>query len=218
VRAACIAVWAVVAVACTGGTTTKTDGSGDSGTTTTGNTTTGDTTTCDVIEDRSCGHAVHSGDTGCPDGYACWGPSAFVCYRGNCDLPICLPPDAAIDTPDGPRPVSELAPGDPVYTLSADGRVVVAPIARVGSRVAPRDHRVVDLALADGRRVRGSPGHPTADGRRLGDLVPGDLVDGVIVTGADLVPFGADRTWDLRPASATGAYWADGVLLGSTLR
>lgn len=204
----------VLALGCVGSTKT------DSGTTgsESGTTSTADTTTCEVLEDRLCGYGVHSGDTGCPDGYSCWGPSAFQCYRGNCDLPICLPADAAIDTPDGPRPVSALAPGDLVYTLSADGRAVVAPIARVGSREAPPTHRIVHLVLEDGREVRGSPGHPTADGRRLGDLAPGDALDGSTVALAERTPLPGERTWDLRPASASGAYWADGVLLGSTLR
>ncbi|MEQ1571595.1 MAG: Hint domain-containing protein [Myxococcota bacterium] len=187
---------------------------GSSGTKTTGESGTGD---CEVLEDRTCGMGAHSGDTGCPDGYACWGPSAFQCFRGDCDLPICLPPSTRIDTPEGSRAVSSLALGDLVYTLGSDGAVVAAPVVRVGSVRAPPGHQVVHLVLADGREVSGSPGHPTADGRTLGELRAGDLLDQAPITSAQRVPYQYARTWDLRPAGETGAYWADGVLLGSTL-
>jgi hypothetical protein len=32
-----------------------------------------------------------------------------------------------------------------------------------------------------------------------------------------LVPYAGGRTWDLLPAGATGSYWANGILLASTL-
>jgi hypothetical protein len=75
---------------------------------------------------------------------------------------------------------------------------------------------VVRVTLADGRAVVASPGHPTADGRRVGELNPGDLLDGSRILAIDLLPYAGD-TWDLLPLSSTGEYWANGVLLGSTL-
>jgi hypothetical protein len=70
--------------------------------------------------------------------------------------------------------------------------------------------------LSDGRTVEASPGHPTADGRHVGELVPGDLLDGSRVRAVERVSYIGD-TWDLLPAGPSGAYWADDVLLGSTL-
>ena len=79
-------------------------------------------------------------------------------------------------------------------------------------------HRVVALLLSDGRFVEVSPGHPTADGRTVGDLRAGDAYDGALVVNARLVAYSGGATFDVLPAGATGTYWANGVLLGSTLR
>jgi hypothetical protein len=133
--------------------------------------------------------------------------------RGGC--PICLAAADRIATPGGPIPVAELHPGMLVWTVDA-GQRVAAPIAIVRHTPAPFGHRVVRVTLADGRAVVASPGHPTADGRRVGDLNPGDLVDGSRILAIDLLPYAGD-TWDLLPLSSTGEYWANGVLLGSTL-
>jgi Hint domain len=133
--------------------------------------------------------------------------------RGGC--PICLAATSRIATPDGEIPVAELRPGMLVWTIDA-GRRVAAPISVVGHTHAPFGHRVIRVVLADGRAVVASPGHPTADGRRVGDLNPGDLLDGSRVITTESIPYVGD-TWDLLPLSSTGAYWADGVLLGSTL-
>jgi hypothetical protein len=83
--------------------------------------------------------------------------------------------------------------------------------------VAPAGHEVVRLALADGRVVVVSPGHPTADGRTVGRLRTGDRYDGSVVASATLLPYAGARTYDLLPSGPTGTYFADGILLGSTL-
>jgi hypothetical protein len=133
--------------------------------------------------------------------------------RGGC--PICLAAGDRIATPNGQMPVTELQPGMLVWTIDA-GRRVAAPIAVVRHTRAPLGHRVIRVVLADGRAVVASPGHPTGDGRLVGELRPGDLLDGSRIVTADLLPYTGD-TWDLLPLSSTGEYWADGVLLGSTL-
>jgi hypothetical protein len=134
---------------------------------------------------------------------------------GGC--PICLASNVRIATPGGEVPVTAVRPGLLVWTLDASGRRAAEPVLRAGHVPAPPGHRVVSLRLADGRTVDASPGHPTADGRHVGDLLAGDEMDGSRVVSAELVPYAGD-TWDLLPAGPTGAYWADGVLLGSTLR
>lgn len=130
--------------------------------------------------------------------------------------PICLDGATRIDTPDGPRAVADLAPGDPIWTADSAGRRVRGTVLAAASVTAPPSHRLVELVLADGRTLRASPGHPTADGRTIGALRHGVLVDGSRVVSTALVPSGA-RTWDVLPSGATGAYWADGILLRSTL-
>ena len=76
---------------------------------------------------------------------------------------------------------------------------------------------MVHLVLADGRELLVSPGHPAADGRRAGDLKVGDSLDGSTVARWELVPYAGDRTYDLLPGGPTGHYWANGILLASTL-
>ena len=133
--------------------------------------------------------------------------------RGGC--PICLAATTRIGTPDGPILVSDLRAGMLVWTVDA-GKRVAAPIAIVRYTPAPFGHRVIRVVLADGRAVIASPGHPTGDGRRVGELNPGDLLDGSRIVAMDVLPYAGD-TWDLLPLSSSGTYWADGVLLGSTL-
>ena len=130
---------------------------------------------------------------------------------------ICLARGTLIDTPGGPVAVEELRLGDGIWTLTDDGRRVAGVVIALGSTPAPRGHEVVRLALDDGRAVTASPGHPLADGRRLGSIEVGDLVDGSRVVSVARLPYGADATFDLVVSGATGVYLAGGIPLGSTL-
>lgn len=133
----------------------------------------------------------------------------------NC--PICLADTTLIETPRGQIRVTDLTIGDLVWTLGAAGQRAAAPIVEVRGVEAPVGHKVLRLVLADGRSVTASPGHPTGDGRTLASLGSGDRLDGSPIVRIERLPY-RGRTYDLLPAGATGAYWADGVLLGSTLR
>jgi len=137
---------------------------------------------------------------------------------GEPPCPICLSIGTLIDTPDGPIAVERLRLGDPVWTLDALGRRIAGTVIALGSTPAPAGHEVVRLRLEDGRAVAASPGHPLADGRPLGDLRVGDLVDGSRVIAADLVPYSGADTFDLVASGPTGAYLAGGIPLGSTIR
>ena len=137
---------------------------------------------------------------------------------GQPPCPICLARGTRIATPSGDVAVEHLKIGDVVWTTDGTGTRVALPLVEVGSTPVPSTHRVVHLVLSDGRTVDVSPGHPTAVGRKVGELRPGDLYDGAIVVRADLTPYAGGATFDVLPAGATGAYWANGVLLGSTLR
>ena len=131
--------------------------------------------------------------------------------------PICLAIGTLIATPNGDVAVEKLAVGDLVWTRDEDGLRVAARLTAVGTTPVPATHEVVRLALADGRLVYVSPGHPTADGRRVGELVAGDRYDEATVTSVGRVRYDGGATFDILPAGATGLYWANGVLLGSTL-
>jgi hypothetical protein len=137
---------------------------------------------------------------------------------GPLNCPICLALGTRIATPNGDVVVEDLRIGDIVWTQDAHGARVAAPLVAIGSTPVPATHEVVRLMLADGRAVVVSPGHPTADERRVGDLHAGDVVDGAVVLSAERVRYAAGFTFDVLPSGATGSYWANGVLLGSTLR
>jgi len=131
--------------------------------------------------------------------------------------PICLAPETLVATPAGSRRVTELRPGDPIWTTDEAERRVAVTVLAVGSVGAPPAHRLVELVLADGRVLSASPGHRLADGRSIGELRVGDAVDGSTVASAALVASGP-ATYDVLPAGPTGMYWADGILVLSTLR
>jgi hypothetical protein len=128
---------------------------------------------------------------------------------------VCASPDTPIATPDGERPIVELAVGDLVYSVENDA-VVAVPIARV-NRAPVRDHHVVRVQLATGAVLEISPRHPTADGRTFGDLRAGDQLDQKVIVSVELVRYDHPFTYDIRPASETHTYFAGGALIGTTL-
>ncbi len=137
---------------------------------------------------------------------------------GQPPCPICLARGTRIATPDGDRSVETLRPGMAVWTSDGLGHRVIGTVVAVGSTPVPATHQVVHLDLSDGRTLDVSPGHRLPDGRRLGDLRPGDPVDGAIVVSATLESYVGSATFDLLPSGPTGTYWANGILLASTLR
>jgi hypothetical protein len=130
--------------------------------------------------------------------------------------PICLTAGVRIATPSGEVLITQVRAGMTIWTTDRQGRRVVGIVLETGRMEAPLGHLVVRLELADGRTVVASPGHPTADGRTVGELAPGQRYDGSTIVAAALLPY-TGFTYDLLPSGPTGAYFANGVLLGSTL-
>jgi hypothetical protein len=106
--------------------------------------------------------------------------------------------------------------GDLVYSLE-EGKAVSVPIARTVRVPAPPGHRMLELVLDNGRVLHVSEGHPTADGRPLVELGPGDALGPALIRSSEPRPYHDAYTYDILPDSASGAYWAAGALLGSTL-
>lgn len=132
--------------------------------------------------------------------------------------PICLAAGTLIDTPRGAVRVEELKVGDQVWTQDDAGRRVVGTILLAGHVRVPSTHQMIHATLNDGRELWASPGHPTADGRQLGILKPGDFLDGAQIIQAEHVPYKGGYTFDILPSGGTGFYWANGILMGSTLK
>jgi len=131
--------------------------------------------------------------------------------------PICLAAGTLIDTPRGAVAVENLRAGDLVWTVNEAGERVPAVILKTTRVMVPSTHQMVHVILNDGRELWASPGHPTTDGRKLGDLKVGDSLDGARITLVERVPYNQPATYDLLPSGGTGFYWANGILLGSTL-
>ena len=136
---------------------------------------------------------------------------------GEPPCPICLARGTRIATPDGEVAIEDIRVGMRVWSMDQAGNRIVATVARTGQTPVPATHEVVRLILDDGRVVRASPGHPLADGRKLGAIRAGDRVDGATVVSATLERYDGGFTFDLRPDGPTGVYFADGVPLGSTI-
>jgi len=160
--------------------------------------------TCESVGLVNCSHAVIN----------CCIPAAQQNNQAcNC-FSKCAAPDTPIATPAGDIPIAALGVGDRVYSVSG-AAVVAVPLLRV-QRVEVVDHEMVRAFFGD-VALDLSPGHPTADGRTFGALLLGDALDGSRVTRLERVRIARGATYDILPDSQTGAYFAGGVLVGSTL-
>jgi len=173
-----------------------------------------------------------SDDTSCPADYECVqscgppivrypneSPPGYVCqikgYVRSC--PICLAKNTLIDTPSGAIAVQNLQKGEEIWTVNSSGARVRAKILETSRTSVPITHRVIHLVLDDGRQLLASPGHPAGDGRTIGDLSAGDVFDGARVKTTKLIPYQESFTYDILPSGDTGLYWANAILIGSTL-
>ncbi|HUH61314.1 MAG TPA: Hint domain-containing protein, partial [Candidatus Eisenbacteria bacterium] len=136
----------------------------------------------------------------------------------NRPCPICLSGNTVIDTPEGYLNVTELKTGMQVWTQDNFGHKQTGTVLQVSKTLVPPTHKMVHLILSDGRELFASPGHPTTDGRVLGDLKVGDILDGAKIKTVELVPYDENYTYDILPSGPTGFYWANGILLKSTLK
>ncbi len=130
--------------------------------------------------------------------------------------PICLAAGTLIDTPNGAIPVEELSEGMPVWTADSRGNRVAGTVLKTSTTPVPSFFKIVRMSLSDGRSVTASPGHPTAEARGLGEYQVGDILDGAAVTEAERIDYNG-VAYDLLPSGDTSLYWANGILLKSTL-
>ncbi|HAO64372.1 TPA: hypothetical protein DCQ44_00115 [Candidatus Taylorbacteria bacterium] len=131
--------------------------------------------------------------------------------------PICLAGNTLIETPSGSFAVKDLQVGMSIWTTDKSGQRISGIITKTSKVPVPPTHQMVHLVLTGGLELFASPGHPTIDGRTVGDLVPGNPYDGASVVSTDRVSYSEGATYDILPSGETGFYWANGVLLGSTL-
>lgn len=135
----------------------------------------------------------------------------------NRPCPICLSENTTIDTPYGYVSVRSIHEGDAVWTSDIHGTRQIVKVLKT-TKIQVKNHQMSHIKFDDGRQVYVSPSHPLADGRPIGSIVVGDTLDGSMVKLAELVPYKGDYTYDILPSGDTGTYWANGVLLKSTIR
>ncbi len=178
-------------------------------------------TTCGGNEQCCGGDCCTTGELCCdvPGGPVgglprCMPPVMGTCPQGCPNCP-CASPSTPIATPDGERPISEISPGDLVYSVEGEG-IEAVPVAQVQKNPVS-GHYVLRVKLASGVTLEITGAHPLADGRPLSSLSVGNELDGVVVLDIEQVPYQHDFTYDILPASDTGTYFAGGVRIGSTM-
>ena len=135
---------------------------------------------------------------------------------GGC--PICLSADSTIKTPEGDMNVKEIKDGMTVLSTDSNGNIVKSKVIQTNRVFVGDTHKVIDLQLADGRELFVSANHPTYDGKTIAGLQVGENYDGSIVKSMKLVQYKYQYTYDILPDSTTGNYFANGILVGSTLK
>jgi hypothetical protein len=171
--------------------------------------------------------SVHSGGTvfgQCQSGYVNYGlPLGCIskqeylsCQRTVC--PICLSAGTEIAADKGWKQVTILKPGDLVWSINTVGQKVLVPIIKVSKRAVPQGTQLLHISLQDGRSLLISPNHPTASGLPFKDIEVGDSLDHSKVISINLTIYKDGFTFDILPQSYSGDYWANGVLVGSTLK
>lgn len=202
---------------------------------------------CNVDSDCASGNLCHKNICTSPIGERCSGPSDtscptdFECVEScgppvvrypdesppsySCQLkdyvhscPICLAKNTLIDTPSGLVVVQNLQKGSSVWTVNNSGKRVPGVVLETSKTPVPPNHKMVELVLDDGRKLRVSPGHPTIDERTVEDLSVGDMYDGALIISANQLPYGDEYTFDILTSGETGFYFANDILLDSTLR
>lgn len=131
--------------------------------------------------------------------------------------PRCLQGDARISTPLGEIAIRDLQKGMPVWTIDSTGQRRATVILLTVRRSIVPNASLVHMRLDDGRELIVSPGHPTVAGRPIGNLFVGDILDGGRIVFIETTPATETSTFDILPSGETGAYWANGILLKSTL-
>ena len=149
----------------------------------------------------------------CPTGTECSGLPAYGCYPPGCPVPLCLSPDTRIKTPGIQKRIADIMVGDKVITETGEIVKVKETV-----QVEAKKHKILKVTFNDTTVLEVSPGHPIGDGEEFNDLRVGSYLDGRMVISIKKVPYNYKYTYDILPDSKSGKYYANGILVGSTLK
>ena len=143
-------------------------------------------------------------------------PHDFSHHYGE-DFSHCLPGNSSISAPNGFISAKHLKIGYSVWTIDRFNNKVKEIITKTNKRRVSKGHKMAHIILEDGRKLIVSPGHPTIDNKELGSLKKGQLLDNSKIISIQIMPYKEKYTYDILPFGDTGAYWANGIPIGSTL-
>jgi hypothetical protein len=129
----------------------------------------------------------------------------------------CLPAGTLISCPRGEVEISKLKSGDSIYTSNEKKEKISTIIQATDSVSITRTHKMIKFILEDGRILLASAEHPSADYFPLDYLKIGDKLDGSVIIYKKAAACIYSKTYDILPVGKTGTYWANGILIGSTL-
>lgn len=135
---------------------------------------------------------------------------------GGC--PVCLSGNTFINTPSGNINIKELKEGMLVWTSDRLGNRKSVAISKVGKTKIHSAHELIHIVLDNGKELFVSQGHPTSDGRIFRDIKLGEIIDNSHIKIMELIQYDQEYTYDILPEGETGFYWANGILIGSTLK
>jgi len=136
-------------------------------------------------------------------------------WGGTCGT--CLSSLTEIATPYGDINIKDIKINQQVWTLDEKGRRVSMPVVKISKTAVFNHHKVIRLTLVDGRELWVSPDHPTINQKRICQLGKRQKYDCSVVLDVQLVDYWDKYTYDLLPAGDRGYYWANNILIGSTL-
>jgi len=139
--------------------------------------------------------------------------SVHGCYPAGCPVPICLSAETRIKTPTIEKVVTDLKESD--FVISDNGKLVKI---KKTSKTEAKKHKILKITFHDATTLEISPNHPTSDRKLFKELKIGDLIGGKQIIEIKEILYKYKYTYDILPDSETGNYYANGVLIGSTLK
>ena len=129
----------------------------------------------------------------------------------------CLSPYTLISTPKGQVKVKNLKVGDVVYTQTKAGKKISMPIIKKSKVKVTSLHKMVYLNFSNGNDLIASPDHPATRAKKIRELFPSEAYDQTKINSVSLINYDHSHTYDILPDGDTGYYWANNILIGSTL-
>lgn len=139
-------------------------------------------------------------------------------FRGTPNRCKCLPASTLISTPNGDIAIHQLKENDIVLTTNLKGETIEVPIKMTNKVLVSEGHSMIVLELSDGRKLQVTAEHPSAVvSKSIDQYSIGEEINGSVITQKSVIIYEEEYTYDILPSGETGFYWANGILIGSTL-